>query len=154
MRSLANLRAITLIELMLVTVIIAILAALAVPNLLRSRMFAREAISANVLRIICAAEVQWRATNPRYAKLEEMATARPPYIDVSLASGLKQGYNIAVFPNAGLDFYATATPQNLAHSNTYYIDEDGFLCRSNSVNTPTPDSHTAAGCPAGFSEVE
>lgn len=141
-------------ELMLVVAIIAVLASLAIPNILRSRMFAKEAISANVLRIICAAEVQWRATNPRYAKLEEMANASPPYIDVSLASGTKQGYTIVVIPNAGIDFYATAAPQNLAQGNTYYIDEDGLLCRSNSANTPAPDSHTGASCPAGFSEVE
>jgi len=149
-----KIEAITLIEIMVVTLIISILAALAIPNILRSRMFARETLSANFLRIICAAEVQWRATHPAYASLEEMANARPSYIDASLASGKKQEYNIAVFPNQGIDFYATATPDNLAQGNTYYIDEDGLLCRSNSVNTPAASSHNPAGCPAGFSEVE
>lgn len=147
-------RAITLIELMMVVVIISVLAALAIPNLLRSRMFAREAISANLLRIICSAEVQWRATNPEYATLEELASAQPPYIDASLSSGIKQGYIIKAVPNTYINFYATARPQNLAQAKTYYIDEDGFLCRSDSVNTSAPDTHFGVGCPAGFSEVE
>lgn len=141
-------------ELMIVVTIISVLAALAIPNLLRSRMSARAAISANLLRIVCSAEVQWRATNPEYATLQELASAQPPYIDVSLASGIKQEYIIKAVPNTYIDFYATATPQNLAQAKTYYIDEDGLLCRSNSVNTPAPNIHIGTSCPVGFSEVE
>ncbi|MBU1112269.1 MAG: type II secretion system GspH family protein [Candidatus Omnitrophica bacterium] len=150
----SNSESFTLIEVMIVVAIIAVLASLAIPNLLRSRMFAQEVIAANSLRIICTAQIQWRATNSEYATLGQLAEARPAYIDASLASGSRQSYNFKVFSNGSFDFYATAEPSNLGQAKSYYIDEDGFLCRSQSVNTPAPTAHTDSGCPAGFSQVE
>ena len=144
----------TLIEVMIVVAIIAVLASLAIPNLLRSRMFAQEVIATNSLRIICTAETQWRATNPEYAILEQLAGANPAYIDASLASGFRQSYNFKVFPNSSLGFYATAEPVNLGQARSYYIDEGGFICRSQTVNTPAPAAHADSGCPAGFSQIE
>ncbi len=50
----------TLIELMIVVAIIAIIAAIAIPNLLRSRMSANEAAATGALRTWATSEVAWQ----------------------------------------------------------------------------------------------
>ena len=50
----------TLIELMIVVAVIAIIAAMAIPRLLRSRMSANEAAAIGALRTISNAEVQFQ----------------------------------------------------------------------------------------------
>lgn len=144
----------TLVEIMIVVAIIALLAAIAIPNLLRARVSAQEAAAAAALHTVAAAEIQYRATNATYATLAQLGAAAPPYIDSTLAAGAKQGYNFVAAPNAGANFYATAAPVTLAQSNTFYIDEDGILCRSNAAGTAAPAAHTAAGCPGGFTEMQ
>lgn len=147
-------RGFTLVEIMIVVAIIALLAAIAIPNLLRARVSAQESAAAAALHTILTAEIQWRASNTSYATLAQLGAATPPYIDGTLAAGAKQGYNFVATPNAGVDFYATAAPQTLAQANTYYVDEDGVLCRSTATGTAAPAAHTGAGCPAGFAEVQ
>src|SRR5437899_7949599 len=54
----------SLIELLIVVAIILIIAAIAIPNLLRSRMAANEASAVGSLRTINTAEVTYRTTTP------------------------------------------------------------------------------------------
>ncbi|MDD3296348.1 MAG: prepilin-type N-terminal cleavage/methylation domain-containing protein [Candidatus Omnitrophica bacterium] len=147
----------TLVEIMIVVAIIALLAAIAIPNLLRARVSAQEAAAAAALHTIAAAEVQYRATHSAYAALANLDDDDPPYVDSTLAAGAKQGYNFTATPvsgSTGSQFIATAAPQTLSQAHTFYIDEDGVLCRSNSTNTSAPTTHTGSGCPTGFAEVE
>lgn len=144
----------TLVEIMIVVAIIALLAAIAIPNLLRARISAQESAAAAALHTVLTAEVQFRASNATYANLATLGAATPPYIDGTLAGGVKQGYNFVAVPNAGTNFYATAAPATLAQAHTFYVDEDGVLCRSDATGTAAPGAHTDAGCPAGFTEVQ
>ncbi|MCM8820239.1 MAG: prepilin-type N-terminal cleavage/methylation domain-containing protein [Candidatus Omnitrophica bacterium] len=145
----------TLVEIMIVVAIIALLAAIAIPNLLRARVSAQESAAAAALHTIAAAEIQYRATNPTYGSLSDLGSANPPYIDSTLASGTKQGYNFAVTIDSTNDnFFATAVPQKMSAAHTFYIDEDGVLCRSEDVGIPAPNAHIGSGCPSGFREMQ
>jgi prepilin-type N-terminal cleavage/methylation domain-containing protein len=55
-------KAFSLIELLVVVAIILVLAAIAIPNLVRSRMLANEASAVASLRVICGAEVTFALT--------------------------------------------------------------------------------------------
>lgn len=146
----------TLVEIMIVVAIIALLAAIAIPNLLRARVNAQESAAASAMHTITSAQVSWRATNSTYATLAQLGAATPPYIDSTLAGGSKQSYTFAIPQQTASQFYATAVPQTLAQAHSFYIDEGGILCRSDAVGTAAAGGHTAAGtnCPAGYSEVQ
>jgi len=96
----------SLIELLIVVAIILIIAAIAIPNLLRSRMAANEASAVGSLRTLNTAEVTFSTTygigfGP-LASLGSPAGAcaasatQACLIDSVLTGGAKSGYNIAV----------------------------------------------------------
>ena len=98
----------SLIELLIVVAIILIIAAIAIPNLLRARIAANESAAASGIRTINTGEISYASTYPTIgyaAALQDLgpggvaaACPAPPtsiascVIDGVLASGTKQGY--------------------------------------------------------------
>jgi len=150
-------RGFTLVEIMIVVAIIALLAAIAIPNLLRARVSAQESAAAAAVKTIVAAQVQYRASHANYTSLATLDDDNPPYIDSTLAAGTKQGYTFTsnnVTGSEGSEFIVTAAPIVLTQAHTFYSDEDGVLCRSTDTNTTAPTTHTGSGCPSGFAEMQ
>lgn len=130
----------TLIELMIVIAIIAIIAAIAIPNLLRSRMVANEGSAIGSVRTITSAEQQFQsaAINPfdsgmgQYGTLEELGEQDPPFIDDVLASTTKQGYDFLATPDGddgAPTFTVTANPvdPDRTGSRYFFADESGVI---------------------------
>ena len=120
----------SLIELLIVVAIILIMAAIAVPNYLRSRMVANESSAAESLRSINTALITYATTFPTVGFPATLAalggappcTAAPAnacLLDEVLASGTKSGYTF-VFAGDGLvpsaAYAVTATPVSLSIS--------------------------------------
>jgi prepilin-type N-terminal cleavage/methylation domain-containing protein len=98
----------SLIELLIVVAIILIIAAIAIPNLLRARIAANEAAAASGIRTINTGEISYASTYPTVGYSATLvalgpgspaaACPNPPVpatacvIDGVLASGVKQGY--------------------------------------------------------------
>jgi len=103
----------SLIELLIVVAIILIIAAIAVPNLLRSRMAANEASAVGSTRTIVSSEFAYYSTfggGTTYATLTQLQANN--LIDSVLGSGTKGGYTIAATIPTNSTFLATATPIN------------------------------------------
>lgn len=96
----------SLIELLIVVAIILIIAAIAIPNLLRSKIAANEASAVASVRTIITSQATYIATYPEIGYADSLAKlgpgATPPdssaagLIDQVLASGVKSGYNFTL----------------------------------------------------------
>ena len=125
----------TLIELMIVVAIIAVIAAIAVPNLLRTRISANETSAIAACRTITAAQTTLKTCNGQYAaSFNELMNppdgVDPPYLDEGLGTGTKSGYNFELgATDATVDWHCTATPVSPGHSGvrTFYVDEMGLV---------------------------
>jgi type IV pilus assembly protein PilA len=113
----------SLIELLIVVAIILIIAAIAIPNLIKSKMAANEASAVGSTRTINTGEVNYAASCPAIgysATLLELNTGAlcaggKGIIDPILGAGTKSGYVYAYTPTAGGDllndtYTSTATP--------------------------------------------
>ena len=126
----------TLIELMIVVAIIAIIAAIAIPNLLRSRMSANEGSAAGDSDGI-----------GDYGDLTELGAPAvgPGFIDDALASGVKSGYNFAAATNPGSDtapptYTATGVPMTTTTGSKYYFVDESGVIRAASGSAATSSS--------------
>ena len=136
----------SLIELLIVVAIILIIAAIAIPNLLRAKMAANEASAVGSLRTITTAEVSYSTTyGTGYSPLANLGGAAPCtaaaatacLIDQVLAGGTKSGYTIATpVPGAtgtvaapNTTFLATAVPVTLGQSGqrSFCTDDSGVI---------------------------
>ena len=97
-----NQKGFSLIELLIVVAIILIIAAIAIPNLIKSRMAANEASAVGALRTLNTGQVTYNASCQQYANgISELNTgtvcpAGADIIDAALATGAKSGYNFVV----------------------------------------------------------
>ncbi len=131
----------TLIELMIVVAIIAIIAAIAIPNLLRSRMTANEGAAVGTMRTLGSAQQQFQSAAivpfasgmGDYApNIAALGAQVPPFVDAALATGNKQGYAFAT-GQTGVDgaprFQAFGNPLVPAASGNraFFTDESGLI---------------------------
>ncbi|MBI3333503.1 MAG: prepilin-type N-terminal cleavage/methylation domain-containing protein [Candidatus Omnitrophica bacterium] len=105
----------TLVEIMIVVAIIALIAAIAIPNLLRARHNANETAAIGNLRTLVDGLEEFRSNmaptsypgagvtvglgGPAATSLADLAVLNPPYFDTVLGSGTRQGYTFTYVPN-------------------------------------------------------
>lgn len=130
-------RGFTLVEIMIVAAIIALLAAIAIPNLLRARHNANETAALRVIRTVSTACESFRAaqTPPGYPlNLVVLSGAVPPYISNIItnavdAASARQGYFYTyAFINPD-QYTCTATPAVPGTTGTriFFVDETGVI---------------------------
>jgi prepilin-type N-terminal cleavage/methylation domain-containing protein len=164
-------RGFSLIELLIVVAIILIIAAIAIPNLLRSRIAANQASAVGSLRTLNTAEITYATTyNTGYTSY--LGYLGPPTSGTTItstAAGLidsvlagsatsnqvytstKSGYSFAYTPGTAdasgrIDTYTiTATPITVGTTGTnyYYTDMSGVIRQNSTTTAGSTDSPLA-----------
>ncbi len=119
----------TLIELMIVVAIIAIIAAIAIPSLLRSRIQSNESSAIGNLRAVLGAEVAYHSANYAYTgSFDDLTPDTAPYLEGTWGEDAKSGYDFALAGDTG-DFQATATPEtaNVTGIKGFFVDSTGVI---------------------------
>src|SRR5579884_3899793 len=130
----------SLIELLIVVAIILIIAAIAIPNLIRSRMAANEASAVSGIRAITTAEHAYSTAYPdvgytcSLTALGPPASGQPPastasdILDPVISAGVKSGYSFAVnncTGTPGANYQSSAVPLTVGGSGQRAFCSDG-----------------------------
>ena len=136
----------SLIELLIVVAIILIIAAIAVPNLMRSRMSANEASAVGSVRTIVSAELTYQSQNSSigFDTMANLNTAT--LIDSTLAGGSKSGYGFAV--TLGSDtpvstFVVGAAPLSTSTGTREFCSDQTAVIRVAGTGTTVPTACAA-----------
>ena len=124
--------AFTLVELMIVLAIIAIIAAFAIPNLMKSRMSANETSAVGSLRALMSAEETYQNRFGVYGSLEQLSSEK--LVDASIAAGKKSGYRIARLDtgsNYAYCFVASPVDDGKSGQKKYCITQQGTIYEAN-----------------------
>lgn len=153
-------RGFTLAELVIVLMIVLVLAALAIPNLLRARDTANEAAAEGALRTITIGQITYYALYQGYAP--SLQALGPPqkgalpsadaadFIDSQLAAGFKSGYrfgySVVDLNGDGFadGFVVNADPEN-GGRNSLFMDQTGVIRNKQLSNSLDSFKTGAAG---------
>ena len=145
-----NQKGFTLVEIMIVVAIIGLLAAIAIPNLLRARTNASEGAMKTAMRTFSSANESYRAAQatPAYAAvITSLTGATPPYLDTSWTAATKHGFTITYTPAtapASTYGFLSAPSSGSGLTNTYCVDQTGVVVAAASGVTGP-----ATGCAGG-----
>jgi type IV pilus assembly protein PilA len=157
----------SLIELLIVVAIILIIAAIAIPNLLRSRIAANESSAVGSVRTLTTAQVTYSSTyGTGYTTLAQLggaagcvaAAATACLIDPVLTLGTKSGYTVDSQPNTGAGtnaspfngFETNATPFSVSTGTRAFCSDNSGVIRYNTTGTAIG---TAAGSCAAVATI-
>jgi prepilin-type N-terminal cleavage/methylation domain-containing protein len=152
----------SLIELLIVVAIILIIAAIAIPSLIRSRIAANQASAIQTLRVLGTSEVTYAAIygngySPTLGSLGPPAngavasTSAAGLIDEVLTGGYKSGYNFSYTPTLldatgrydGYVFLASPQQSGITGVDYYFEDETHIIRMNTTTQAGSTDSAVA-----------
>ena len=123
----------TLVEIMIVVAIIALLAAIAIPNLTRAKVNANDSSAKATLKTISTSLENYYAINNSYpTATTTLLTAGPPYLNQDYFTGTYNGFSFSAnLGFGGYSYTATAIPiSSSLGSASYTISTGGIIVQN------------------------
>ena len=120
----------TLVEIMIVVAIIALLAAIAIPNLLRAKMSANDAVAKATIRSLSTASEAYATANSGNYPTDEtsLTGSTPPYANKAYCGTTVSGYQFTcTFATNSYMFVGTPGTVGTSGTTTYTITTGGVL---------------------------
>ena len=120
----------SLVEIMIVVAIIALLAAIAIPNLLRAKISANDALAKATLKSLCTSSETYSSVNSgNYpTDVTSLTGATPPYLNASSCGSTVSGYNFTcTFSVSGYTITADPVTVGTSGTTTWTITTGGIL---------------------------
>jgi type IV pilus assembly protein PilA len=122
-----NRKGFTLVEVLIVIAIIALLAAIAIPGLLRAKVAANQSSARATLKQIANALENYCAIHSVYPTVSsDLLGASPPYLSIDYFAGPINGYSYANVLNS-YSYTITATPLNPNSGTVTYTISTGAV---------------------------
>jgi len=149
----------TLVEIMIVVAIIALLAAIAIPNVLRGRTTANESAAVGNMRALMSSLEMYRSVNNVFPNVwTQMTAPTPSFAPPSFAANISsatvvQGYsylytNQTAQPVNTYNIVALPQTQGQTGTRAFYVDQSGVLRHCiNASGTITSASFTIDAAP-------
>ena len=129
----------SLIELLIVVAIILIIAAIAIPNLIKSKMAANEASAVGSVRTINTSEVAYASACPSLGfttTISDFGTTTCPgaanLLDSQLVTGTKSGYTFTLGGGSGtpvVTYTVNANPLSASSGTRYFFSNESGVIR-------------------------
>ena len=135
----------TLVEIMIVVAIIALLAAIAIPNLLRARVNSNETTAQATLKTLSTAAESFASANGgNYpTAIGDLTTATPPYINEDYTAAARQGYTFTYATATATAYLFTAVPVTGGTTGTRAF----AVCTGGIMTATAAGTYAAPACP-------
>ena len=122
-------RAFTLAEILIVVAVIALIAAIAIPNMVKARALANDSMAESTLTAVAKVMEQYRVSHDSYpTEMSDLTNVPPPYLNKDYSSGTYYGFSfVSTLGAGGYSLQANPVTPGVTGTKAYTVTTGGKI---------------------------